>query len=305
VSTGGTAARPRRAPGAPAASAAGGVAEAAVAAAGGALLVGLPVLLPGSAGDAGRAVAVVVVQAAVAAAWVALAGLRPAGGVFVLGLAAAGAADLAALLTARPEAGSVLPVLGVGFVLAVLVQMLRRAPRTALVSSLAGSAVLVCAAAAPALWVVAGRADGGDPLVRVVVLAAAAGLVVAALVDVVAVRPRLAAGAPAGVPGLVLGTLAGAATAYLSPRSGALEGDAAVLLTGAGTALVAVLVRAAGRFAAADRAGSADGPDDGPADGPADVPGWSAPLLAALLPLAVLAPAAEVLVGALLARSAG
>ena len=235
-----------------------------------ALLVGLPA----AAGDAGRVAAVAVLQVALVAAWVPATGIPGRIGAPVLGLAAAAGADLLLVVPERPEIGALVAVPGLGLLAAVLHQMVRRAPRSGVVASLAGVLLLVCAVSALAVVLVLPRA--GDPAAATTaLLVVGTTLLVGSLVDLVLPRPPIAAGVPRGVPGLVVSVLAGAAVAVVG------HGDDMATVLGAlvaGLALgaVAALIGLAAGYVVAGGPGRA----------------WASPLLLAVLPFAAAAPVA-------------
>jgi hypothetical protein len=235
-----------------------------------ALLVGTAV----AGGETGRVAAVAVLQVALVAAWVPATGIPARAGAPALGLAAAAGADLLLVLPERPEIGSLLAVPGLGLLAAVLHQMLRRAPRTDVVGSLAGVLLLVCAVTALAVLLLLPAAGGAPAAVPLLVVGTT--LLVAALVDLVLPRPAVAAGIPRGVPALVLGVLAGIAVAVVG--SGADDPGALLGAVVAGLALgaVAALVGLAAGYVVAAGPGRA----------------WAATLLQAVLPFAAAAPVA-------------
>jgi hypothetical protein len=234
-----------------------------------ALLVGTA-----AAGEPFRLVAVAVLQVALVVAWVPATGIPARAGAPALGLAAAAGADLLLVLPERPEIGSLLAVPGLGLLAAVLHQMLRRAPRTDVVGSLAGVLLLVCAVTALAVLLLLPTA--GDTTAAVPLLVVGTTLLVVALLDLVLPRPAVAAGVPRGVPALVLGVLAGVAVAVVG--SGADDPGALVGAVVAGLALgaVAALVGLAAGYVVAAGPGRA----------------WAAILLQAVLPFAAAAPVA-------------
>ncbi|MCO7222169.1 hypothetical protein NH342_20410, partial [Klenkia sp. PcliD-1-E] len=175
------------------------------------LLAGLPLVL----GDTGRVVAVAVLQLALVAAWVLATGIRGFLGSLAIGAAAAVGADLLLGLPERPGLGSLLLVLGPGFLVCVLHQMARPAPRRYLVASLAGVLLLLCAVTAPAVLLALGRTPEGDRQATTAVLVVGAALLAGHAVDLLLPRPAIAAGVPRGLPGLVLAVAAGVVVAVL------------------------------------------------------------------------------------------
>ncbi len=247
-----------------------------------ALAVAALVAGPGLRGDGGRLAAVAALQGALAVAWVAATARREWAGALLLAGAAAAAADLVFLLPERPSVGGLAAVLGIGLPAAVLRQMFRR-PREALVASLAGSVVLLCAVCSLAVLLrTAGSAEG----VRLdgALLAVGAALVAAHLVDLVLPRPQVAYGVPRGLLGLVLAVLAAAAVTWVRRRPDELPDALGAAVYGGAVGLVAVLVSLVASYVVvqADRAA-----------GNARRRGrWALPVIQALLPLAACAPIA-------------
>jgi hypothetical protein len=242
--------------------------------------VALLLLAPDQVGEHGRLVAVLVLQAVLAAGW--LLATAPAGavGVAVPGAAAAVGADLAVGLLAPsgdpPGPGLLLAVLGPALIAAVLHQMLRRPPRTDVVGSLGSVALLVAAACALALLLlpdVVGDEDGigGSPL-----LVVGAALVAGHLVDAVLPRPALAEGSDRGVPGLLAAVAAGVVVALAESGTGELVDVVSGTTTGLVLGLVAALAGTAASFVL------------GESRGRGAVAGGVA--VEAVLPLAVCAP---------------
>jgi hypothetical protein len=253
-----------------------------------ALLVGLPYLLA----DAGRLAAVLVLQLALVLAWVLTTGIESFYGSLAIGAAAAAASDLLIMLPARPHLGGQLAVLAVGFLAGVLQQMLRR-PRPALVASLAGGVLLLCAVCAMSVLLLAGRTSlDGPVLSTAAVLAVGAALVVQHLADLVLPRPQVAERVPRGLAGLLLAVLAGAAVAYGRGGGdlgggGLLPAGAAVLVYGAVLGGAAALAGLAASFFAVG------GPAVAGSAAESDPPrAWAVPVVQAVLPFAVCAPIA-------------
>ena len=255
---------------------AAGVSAAAVA-----LLVVLPELL----GDLGRLAAVIVLQLGLVLVWVLVTGIQGFAGSLTVGAAAAVAADLVLVLPARPAMGGLLTVFGVGFVAAVLQQMLRR-PRQDLVYSLAGAALLLAVTGALATLLLLGRTDDGHGRALVALLAVGAALVVLHLVDLVLPRPQLADGVPCGLLGLVLAVVAGAAVTFLGRDvSGTVDALAAVIY-GAALGGVAAIVSLVGSYVVVE-ASAAELPE-----GEQPAPAWALSLIQGVLPLAACGPVA-------------
>jgi hypothetical protein len=256
-----------------------------------ALLIAMPALL----GDVGRLAAVLVLQLGLVLAWVLVTGIQGFAGSLAVGAAAAVAADLVLVLPGRPELGGLLTVFGVGFLAAVLQQMLRR-PRPDLVASLAGSVLLVLVVAALAVLLLVGRSPSGSGRALVALLAIGAALVVGHLVDLFLPRPQLADGVPRGLLALVLAVGAGAAVGFLGRATGEVSHDlvavgygavlgAMVGFVGLVTSYVVVDAGAAPLADARQEQGAVVGDHD-------PVLPWALSLIQAVLPIAACAPVA-------------
>jgi hypothetical protein len=254
-----------------------------------ALLVGLPELV----GDVGRLAAVLVLQLGLALAWVLATGIQGFAGSLAVGAAAAVAADLALVLPARHTLGGLLAVFGIGFLAAVLQQMLRRPrrPRRDLVASLSCGVLLICAIGALAALLLLGRGPSGSGRALVVLLAVGAALVAGHLVDLVLPRPRLTPGVPRGLVGLVVAVLAGAAVTFVGRGLTDPAGGPAALAYGAVLGLVAGLAALVASYVVVEAtAVGADGSADGTGDGGTSP--WALAVIQAALPLAACAPLA-------------
>lgn len=252
-----------------------------------ALLVGLPEVL----GDLGRLAAVLVLQLGLVLAWVLVTGIQGFAGSLAVGAAAAVAADLALVLPERPELGELLAVFGVGFVAAVLQQMLRR-PRPHLVASLAGAVLLLTMVGSLAALLLLGRSASGHGRALVALLAVGAALVVGHLVDVALPRPQVADDVPRGLLGLVLAVLAGAAVTYLGRSAGGPADARFALVYGAVLGGVAALMALVGSYVSVEA--TAEPEDDGPLSILVDEPAspWALAVVQAVLPLAACGPVA-------------
>jgi hypothetical protein len=257
-----------------------------------ALLVGLPEVL----GQTGRLAVVLVLQLGLVLSWVLVTGIQGFAGSLAVGAGAAVAADLALVLPERPELGDLLAVFGVGFLALVLQQMVRR-PRTELVASLAGSAMMLVAVAALGGLLILERTGSGADRALVALLAVGVALVVGHVVDLVLPRPQLADGVPRGLAGLVLGVVAGAAVAVGAARLVDVLDDVGALVHGAAAGGVAALSALVASFLVVEATALPD--DDAtpavPGADPAAVAGWALPLIQVALPLAACAPVAVAL----------
>jgi hypothetical protein len=246
-----------------------------------ALLVVLPELLD----DLGRLAAVIVLQLGLVLAWVLVTGIQGFAGSLAVGAAAAVAADLVLALPARPAMGALLTVFGVGFLAAVLQQMLRR-PRNDLVFSLSGTALLLAVTGALATLLLLGRTDAGHGRALVALLAVGAALVVGHLVDLVLPRPQLADGVPCGLLALVLAVLAGAAVTFLGRDVSGTVDPLAALIYGAVLGGMAGMVSLVASYVVVEAEGAE------PPHGGQRPPVWALALVAGVLPLAACGPVA-------------
>ena len=248
-----------------------------------ALAVALLVAGPERGGEGGRLAAVAALQAALIVAWVVATARREWVGAVVLAGAAAGAADLVFLIPERPTVGGLVAVLGIGLPAAVLRQMFRR-PREALVASLAGSVVLLCAVCSLAVLLRPPADARGVAVETDALLAVGAALVAAHLVDLVLPRPQVAYGVPRGLLGLVVAVLAAGAVTWLRRRPEELFDTLGAAIYGGAVGGIAVLVSLVASYVVvqADRAARA----------PRRRGRWALPVIQALLPLAACAPIA-------------
>ena len=253
------------------------------------LLVGLPEVL----GDLGRLAAVLVLQLGLVLAWVLVTGIQGFAGSLAVGAAAAVVADLALTLPERPALGELLVVFGVGFLAAVLQQMLRRPPRTDLVVSLAGAVLLLTTIGSLAALLLLGRSQSGHGRALVALLAVGAALVVGHLVDVALPRPQLADDVPRGLLGLVLAVVAGAAVTCLGRSAGGPADARLAVVYGAVLGGVAGLMAAGAAIWPWRRRPSPGTTTSRPASSPRSRPRrgrW--PFIQAVLPLAACGPVA-------------
>lgn len=252
-----------------------------------ALLVGLPAVLD----QTGRLAAVLVVQLGLVLCWVLVTGIQGFAGSLAVGAAAAVAADLALVLPSDPELGELLAVVAVGFLAAVLQQMLRR-PRPELVASLAGSVLMVVAVASLAALLLLGRTDAGSERALVALLAVGAALVVGHLVDLVLPRPQLADGVPRGLVGVVLAVLAAAGVAVLAAGTGDALDTGRALVHGVVIGGVAALTALVASYVVVEATGDGDAADPRTSR-------WVLPVVQVALPIAACAPVALALQAAL------
>lgn len=250
------------------------------------LAVGLLIGLPEALGDLGRLAAVLVLQLGLVLSWVLVTGAQGFAGSLTVGAAAAVAGDLTLVLPARPALGGLLAVFGLGFLVVVLQQMLRR-PRSDLVASLSGGVLLFCVVGALGALLLLGRTPGGDGRAALALAAVGTALVLGHVVDVVLPRPQLAFDVPRGAVALVLSVLAAAAVTWMLRDVGDLAGDLAAAGFGAAIGGVAALAAVAASYVVVEATAADDDGELGP-----HVSLWALPVVQAVVPIAAAAPVA-------------
>jgi hypothetical protein len=231
-------------------------------------------------GRGGLVAGVALLQAALVAGWVAVAALEGARTSLALGLAAAVAADLVLGLPTRPELGSLLGVLGIGYIAVVVQQMLRR-PRDELVASLSGLLVLVTAVCGLAALLALGRTAADRDVAITAVLAVGAALVAGHLVDLVLPRPQVTPELPRGLVALLVAVVAGALVAVVRHGAGTLATGLSSVVFGTVLGGVAALMSLAASYVVADALLSDRPPGQ-----------WPLRLVQAVLPIAACGPVA-------------
>lgn len=252
-----------------------------------ALVAGAGLCLAARNGALALLVVLAIVQAVFALAWIYGTSMPgPRGALVVAALAGAGA-DVAVSMFPHGRLGALLIVVGLAVPVMFAHQLIRGAARVQLVASLSASAVVVLGEAAlPSLLQL--RHEFTDPgvagkVVSAAVAAIAAALVVGCFVDLVAPTPRFDAAVPRGLLAVVASAGVGAALGYLLLRSVLGFGG------GAGAFLGAALGALAGLLAIATAFVQYTTPN---AEG---VRGRVRPVLAAVLPICLLAPVAYLL----------
>ncbi len=255
----------------------------AVAVAVGALLIGCA-----RSGAVALLVAVAVVQALCALSWVFGTGMPGRKGALVMVGMAAAAADVAVSVWPDSRLGALLGVVGLAVPVMFVHQLMRGAARVRLLESLGGTAVgVVSVVALPALIQLRHEFDGsslGGRVVAAVVAAAAGGLLVGQLVDLMMPAPRFDPEVDRGLLAVVASTGLGGSVGHLL-----LSGDAA-FIDGRGAFVGAAL----GALAAFLAVGVAFVEHSSPL--PAGRPARRLrPVLGVVVPLALLAPVAFLL----------
>jgi hypothetical protein len=233
-------------------------------------------------------VAIAVVQAVLAVAWVFGTSVPGRKGAVVIAALAAAGADVTVSAWPTGRLGTLLPVFALAIPAMFVHQLLRGAARVRMVESLGGVALLVVAvAASPALLQLRHEFSGptlGGRVVAGVVAAAAGALVVGYLVDLMLAAPRFDPAVPRGLLAVVASAGLGGSIGHLMLRSdaeflggrGAFTGAALGALVAFFAVGVAFIERSSplstARFARRVR-----------------------PVLGALMPLSLLAPVAFVL----------
>jgi len=177
-----------------------------------------------------------------------------------VGVAAAAAADLGAVL-ARPASLAPLAYVTAGaFIAAVLGQLARPAGRVRVTESLGSSLVVTVGVVALATLAVLTRHPAGTQALIACLAAAGLAVTVARLADMVFPYPRLAPQVPRGGLGVVLGAMAGAGAAAVA--GGLLEGvtPQRTAVAGLCTAIVAVVIDLSVGYAEAGRRLDGDAP---------------------------------------------
>jgi hypothetical protein len=187
-----------------------------------AAVAGLALALTARAGALALLVAVAALQALLAASWVYAGRLPGRKGALLLAAAASAAADVAVSVWPHGKLGALLPVLALAVPLLFVHQLARGAARSRVVASLGSISLLVLAVIClPALLQLRHEFGGalGGHVVSGVAAAAAGGLVVACLVDLIAPMPRFDPDVPRGLLGVLAAAGLGGSLGYLLLQS--------------------------------------------------------------------------------------
>jgi hypothetical protein len=261
-----------------------------------AVLVGVLLALTARAGAVQLLVAVAVVQALLALAWVFGTGMPGRRGALVIAAAAAAAADVTVSVWPHGRLGTLLAVLGLAVPAMFVHQLARGAVRVRAVASLGAVALLVLGEVAlPSLLQLrhefAPPRLGGEVVAGVAVIAAGA-LVIGYVVDLLFAAPRFDSDVPRGLFGLIASAGLGGSIGYLllqsAPHAHFVGGRGAFIgaSLGALIALFAVAVAFVEHDVPARRAAGAGG---------GGLARRVRPALSVALPLALLAPVAFLL----------
>jgi hypothetical protein len=236
-------------------------------------------------------VAVAVMQALFAFAWVF--GLRIPGrnGALIIAVLTAAAADATVSVWPHSRLGTLLAVFALAMPVLFVHQLLRGAARVRVVESLGTIAVLVFAEVSlPALVQLRHQFTGGRLGAEVsfaVIVTAAGALVVGFLVDLMLTAPRFDADVPRGLPAVIASVAVGAALAALTLRGSTVFGEGRTVLVGAALGALVALFAVASAFV------DQDAPTAGSAlTRPAH------PVVGVLLPICLIAPVAFLLCSA-------
>jgi hypothetical protein len=253
-----------------------------------ALVVGVALTLTARAGATPLLIAIAAVQALLAASWV-LGTVMPGriGGLIIATLAAT-AADVTVSVWPQGQLGTLLAVLGLAVPVMFVHQLARGAARVQVVSSLSAVALLVLGEVSlPALLQLRHEFSAGDLGGRVAATAAAAiagALVIGCLVDLLLPAPRFDPAVGRGLLGLVASAGLGGSVGYLMLRDQIDFADGRSTFVGAALGALAGLLAISMAFVLHTT--------------PEPVAAASRrlrPVLAAVFPIAVIAPVAFLL----------
>lgn len=251
------------------------------------LVVAAGLVLSARAGATALLAALAVVQALLGAAWVFGTAMPGRRGAIVIAVAAAAAADVTVSVWPHGRLGTLLPVLALAVPALFVHQLLRGAVRVQVVSSLAAVAMLLLCEVALAAYVQLrhefGTHDGGT-VASTVAAAVGGALVIGCLVDLLLPAPRFDAAVPRGLLGLVAAAGLGSSLGYLMLKGESQFGAGRATFTGAALGALAGLLAVATAFVLHTT------PQPSTAVGR-----LLRPALSALVPLAVVAPAAFLL----------
>ncbi|MCW2640919.1 MAG: hypothetical protein JWP76_3225 [Dactylosporangium sp.] len=188
------------------------------------------------------AVVIFVVQVLYAVTWT-IAWRPPAPRIVAgVGLAAAAAADLAAVWVDPASLTPLAYVTAAAFVAGVVGQLTRPVGRERVTESLGSTLAVVVGVVALGNLVVLSRHPRGTQSIVACLVAAGVAVMVARLTDLVAPHPRIAPQVPRGGAGVLLGLLVGAGAAAIAGSLIAGLSTGAAAAAGLATALIAVVV---------------------------------------------------------------
>lgn len=222
-----------------------------------AVVVGVGLAWAARTGPVELLVAVAVVQALLAFAWVLGARMPGRVGALVIAALASAAADTAVSVWPHSRLGTLLPVLGLAIPAMFVHQLWRGAARVRVVESLGGIALLVVAVVSlPALLQLRHEFGAGADVVFGVVVVGAGALVVGYVVDLIHAAPRFDADVPRGPLAVIAAAAIGAVLGQLTlcgPLAGALRStsdfaNGRALVVGAALGAVIAVLAVANAF---------------------------------------------------------
>lgn len=252
-----------------------------------ALIVGAGLVAAARASAIALLVAVAVVQALFAMAWVFGTAMPGRRGAVIIAVMASGAADAVTSNWPDGRLGPLLAVLGLAVPAMFVHQLLRGAARVQVVSSLAAVAFLVLAEVSLAALLQLRHefgTDVGGKVASAVTAAVGGALVIGCLVDLLLPAPRFDASVPRGLLGLVAATGLGGSLGYLMLKDVGQFGAGRGMFTGAALGALAGLLAIAAAFVLHTTP-----------EPPTSLGRRMRPTIGALLPIAVIAPAAFLL----------
>lgn len=252
-----------------------------------ALIVGAGLVAAARASAIALLVAVAVVQLLFVLAWVFGTAMPGRRGAVVIAVLASGAADAVTSVWPDSRLGPLLAVLGLAVPVMFGHQLLRGAARVQVVSSLAAVAMLVlCEISLAALLQLRHEfgTDVGGKVTATVAAAVSGALVIGCLVDILLPAPRFDAAVPRGLLGLLAAAGLGGSLGYLMLKDPGQFGGGRGLFTGAALGALAGLLAVAAAFVLHTTP-----------EPPTPTGRRLRPMIGALLPIAVIAPAAFLL----------
>jgi hypothetical protein len=253
-----------------------------------ALVVGAGLVIAARAGATPLLVGLAIVQALLAVAWVFGTVMPGRIGGLVIATFAASASDVVISVWPHSRLGPLLAVLGLAVPVMFIHQLSRGAIRVQVVSSLSAVALLVFAEVAlPALLQLRhefATSDLGGRVVATAIAALTGALVIGGLVDMLLPAPRFDPAVPRGLLGLIASTGLGGSVGYLMLKNRAEFIDGRAAFVGAALGALAGLLAVATAFVLHTT------PEPS-----ASFARRLRPVLAAVFPVAVLAPVAFLL----------
>lgn len=252
-----------------------------------ALVVGAGLVVAARASAIALLVAVAVVQALFAMAWVFGTAMPGRRGAVIIAVMASAAADTVTSNWPDGRLGPLLAVLGLTVPAMFAHQLLRGAARVQVVSSLAAVAFLVLSEVSLAALLQLRHefgTDVGGKVASTVTAAVGGALVIGCLVDLLLPAPRFDAAVPRGLLGLVAAAGLGGSLGYLMLKDVGQFGGGRGMFTGAALGALAGLLAIAAAFVLHTTP-----------EPPTSLGRRMRPTIGALLPIAVIAPAAFLL----------